>query len=155
MKHNDRTVYAVDPCLENHTWVAEQKLARAVIVNGLREAAHSHQLCHRADALSWLLSDSIEPCSFLWWLAYLTDSPEGTADYIRRKVDLSALRTRTLVDASTPEAKPPVPLTEDHRRAISDAAKRAWAARREKARFAGIEGRKRQLLAKKKIVVGT
>lgn len=92
--------YRVDPSFVSHSWVGEQKLARAVILNGLRDAAHGVQPAHRADALAWLLSDDTDPCSFLWWLAFLSDNPEDIADIIRRKVDLKKLRPRLLVDAS-------------------------------------------------------
>jgi len=154
VKHNSVNVFQVDPSTEIHSWVGEQKLARAVIINGLREAAHSHQLCYRADALAWLLSDSTEPCSFLWWLAFLTDKPDDLADYIRRKVDLSTLKMRSTVDASLPEGavddttKEHRFITEEHKQAISEANKKHWQARKLRQRLAGMEARRVQLAAK-------
>jgi hypothetical protein len=128
VKRNKIELYSADPSSERHLWTGEQKLARAVILNGLREAAFSAQPHRRADALAWLLSDSSEGCSFFWWLSFLTDDVEGIADYIRRRVDLNQIKTR-----SPQKEEGPRKISEDHRVAISEAITQNWEKRKLKA----------------------
>ncbi len=123
-----------DPQSERHTWTGEQKLARAVILNGLREAAHGSQPHRRADALSWLLSDSSEGCSFFWWLSFLTDDVEGMADYIRRKVDLGKISALSQTALDEGERR----ISEETRLAVSDKITKTWEARKRKAHEARV-----------------
>jgi|688.fasta_scaffold79513_6 hypothetical protein len=125
VKRNNVETFTADPQSERHAWTGEHKLARAVILNGLREAAHAPYPHQRADALSWLLSDSTEPCSFFWWLSFLTDDVEGISSVIRKKVDLNQIKTRSAQCAEGQRT-----ISEEHRAAIGKAITNSWKERK-------------------------
>lgn len=128
MRHNDRPVYQIDPSFANPTWSSEQKLARAVILNGIRDAVRAVHPAHNADALSWFQSDSTEPCSFLWWLGFLTDSVDGVAEHIRKRLPTHPLALRNVAIETDGFYK--LTRSESHRAKLSESSRAYWDKRR-------------------------
>lgn len=95
-RHNP---YVIAAEYAHEEWRAEQKLARAVIINAIRDSQQSTHRTARDGAVAWLASDAVEECSFLWWLGFLSDRPEGVAETIRGRLG-ETFKPINRVDAS-------------------------------------------------------